>query len=157
MRNKNAKVSDPNSFVSDPGSSEHIVYSARINENNVIEVIPSGKKDWQAYIESFRESTDMAYILKQLSLGDASVLNQTAAQYGDFTLMPHNMLEAMQMQLDAERHFDALPLDIKAKFNNNYREWCAAAGTDDWLAKMNIKVDVPDDINKEGVSDTVTE
>lgn len=157
MRNKHAKVSDPNSFCSNPGSRERIIYSARINENNVIEVTPSGKEDWQAYIESFRESTDMAYILKQLSLGDASVLNQTAAQYGDFTQMPHNMLEAMQMQLDAERHFNALPLDVKSKFNNNYREWCSEAGTDSWLEKMNINVDVPEENIKEGVSDTVTE
>lgn len=141
MRNKNAKVSDPNSFVSDPGSPIRTTYSARINENNVIEVVPSGKEDFQAYIESFRDQTDMAYILKQLSLGDASVLNQTPAQYGDFTQMPHSMLEAMQMQLDAERQFNTLPLDVKSKFNNNYREWCSSAGTDAWFEKMNIKID----------------
>lgn len=153
MRNKNAKVSDPNSFVSNSGSPTRTIYSARINENNVIEVVPSGKEDWQGYIESFRDQTDMSYILKQLSLGDASVLADDVAQYGDITKMPHNMLEAMQMQLDAQRHFDSLPLDVKAKFNNNYREWCSSAGSDDWLAKMNINVDVADDTIEKGVAD----
>lgn len=153
MRNKNAKVSDPNSFVSDPGSPVRVTYSARINENNVIEVVPSGKEDFQSFIESFRDQTDMAYILKQLSLGDASVLNQSAIQYGDFTQMPHSMLEAMQMQLDAEKQFNTLPLDVKSKFNNNYREWCSSAGTDDWFAKMNIQISV----DEKGEAEATTE
>ena len=98
MRSKYSKVSDPNSFVSDPGTRERIIYSAKINENHVIEVVPAGKEDWQDYIESFRDKTDMAYVLKQLSLGDSSVLNPNQPSYSDFTQIPKSLAEAMQLQ-----------------------------------------------------------
>lgn len=138
MRNKFAKVPDPNSFVSNPGSRERIIYSAKINENHVIEVVPSGKEDWQDYIESFRDKTDMAYILKQLSLGDTSVLNPNEPSYSDFTQIPKSLAEAMQLQIDAEKQFYQLSIDTRKKFNNNFREWLFTAGTEDWLDKMDM-------------------
>lgn len=139
MRNKFAKVSDPNKFESNPGERDRIIYSAKISPNGVIEVVPTGKEDYQAYIESFRSSTDIAYILKQLSLGDTSVLNKSAPQFGDFTQMPSSLAEAMQLQIDAEKQFYQLPIDTRQKFNNNFREWCFTAGTDEWIEKMNLK------------------
>lgn len=138
MRNKNAKVSDPNSFVSNPGSPERSVYTAKITASGVIEVVETGKEDYQAFIESFRSQTDMAYILKELSLGNLQILNQREPQFGDFTQMPKSLADAMQMQIDAERQFYQLPLDTRNKFNNNYREWCFTAGTDDWNEKMGL-------------------
>ena len=63
MRSKYSKVSDPNSFVSDPGTRERIIYSAKINENHVIEVVPAGKEDWQDYISIMdTEGNDLALV-----------------------------------------------------------------------------------------------
>lgn len=138
MRNKKSKVPDPNEYVSNPGDRDRIIYSAKISPNGVIEVVPTGKEDFQNYIESFRSQTDMAYILKQLSLGNNAVLNQSDPSYGDYTQMPRSLSEAMQMQLDAERDFYKLPIDTRQKFNNNFREWCFTAGTDEWYEKMNL-------------------
>lgn len=138
MRNKKAKIPDPNEYVSNSGDRDRIVYSAKISPNGVIEVVPTGKEDFQSYIESFRSQTDMAYILKQLSLGNNAVLNQSSPSYGDYTQMPRSLSEAMQMQIDAERDFYKLPVDTRQKFNNNFREWCFTAGTDEWYEKMNL-------------------
>lgn len=148
MRNKNAKVSDPNSFHTNPGSRERITYTAKISEKGVIEVVPTGKEDYQDYIESFRGSTDIAYILKQLSLGDTSVLRSGEPQFSDYTQMPKSLAEAMQLQIDAEKEFYQLPVDVRQKFNNNFREWCFTAGTDEWTEKMNLnnKVEEKGDI-----------
>lgn len=154
MRNKNAKVSDPNSFCSNPGSPERIVYSAKINASGVIEVVETGKQDYQAYIESFRPTTDMAYILKELSLGNLQILNQREPQYGDFTQLPKSLAEAMQLQIDAERQFYELPLDVRNKFNNNYREWCLTAGTDPWYEKMGL---IENNIDEKGEAEPATE
>lgn len=154
MRNKNAKVSDPNSFVSNPGSSERIVYSVKIDESGIICVVETGKENFQDYIESFRGQTDMAYILKELSLGNLQVLNQSSAQYGDFTQMPKSLYEAMQLQIDAEKQFYQLDLDVRNKFNNNYREWCFTAGSEEWNKKMGL---VPAESNKEGETAQVAE
>lgn len=141
MRNKHAKVSDPNSFVSCPGDRERIIYSPKIGEDGVLRIVETGKEDFQSYIESFKSQTDMASILKELSLGNVDVLHQNSANYGDFTQMPKTLAEAMQLQIDAENEFYKLPLDIRNKFNNNFREWLFTAGTQEWNERMNFVSD----------------
>lgn len=136
MRNKNAKVSDPNSFYTEPGSREKILYSAKVRPDGVIEVVPSGVEDIQDKIESFRDQTDMCYIVKQIALGDMSVLNQYPGQYGDFTKLPKTMAEVLQQQIDAEKAWYALPVDIRAQFDHDKVKWLATAGTEEWNSIM---------------------
>lgn len=137
MRNPKAKVTDPNKFVTCSGDTVKIEYSAKILENGNILLKESGKTDIKAMINSFREQTDMAFILKQLMLGDTSVLRD-GAMYGDFTVMPNNMIDAMQLMLDGERAFYELDLETRQKFDNNYRNWLINAGSEEWMKKMNI-------------------
>ena len=59
MRNKNAKVSDPNKFETCPGDKYHIVYEPLVNPDGTISLVESGKEDIQAIIDSYREQTDM--------------------------------------------------------------------------------------------------
>ena len=138
MRNPKAKIVDPNIYHSCPGDTYHIEYSAQILSNGNILLKESGKEDIQAKIDSYREQTDMAYILRQLMLGDTSVLRD-GAMYGDFTVMPNNMLDAMQLMLDGERAFYELDLETRQKFDNNFRQWMISAGSEEWLKKMNIQ------------------
>lgn len=140
MRNPNARVSDPHEFITCSGDQFHITYSAKIMEDGTIFLKESGKDDIQAMINSYRDQTDMAYILRQLQLGDTSVLRD-GAMYGDFTVMPNNMLEAMQLMIDGEKAFYELDLETRQKFDNNYRQWMMSAGSEDWLKKMNISVE----------------
>ena len=147
MRNKNAKVSDPNSFVSCSGEEFHIEYSPKVNVDGTISLVESGKTDINEYINSFRDSTDMSYILSRLAAGDTSVLNPKTPFYGDFTEVPKTYAEALQMVIDGEKHFMQLPLDVRNQFDNDYRQWFAQAGSEDWMTKMNpvlIKDDVPE-------------
>lgn len=123
MRNKNACVSDPNSFVTSAGDEFHVIYNAKLLDDGTIKLIESDKEDIQAKIDSFRDQTDMAYILRQLQLGDTSVLTSKQPMYGDFTAMPKNMLEAMQIMIDGEKAFYDLDLDTRQKFDNNFRKW----------------------------------
>lgn len=136
MRNKNAKVSDPNGFITEPGSPERVIYDAQVGPDGVIEVVPAGKDNIQEKIESFRQSTDMSFILKQLALGNNEVLNQEPGMYGNFLDMPKTMAEAMQRQIDAEKVFYKLPVDVRGKFENDYRRWLVSAGSDEWIEKM---------------------
>lgn len=154
MRNPNACVSDPNSFCTEPGSRFRTLYSAKVRADGSLDVQESGKEDIQDYIESFRDSTDISFVLKQLALGNTSVLNQSAAQYGDFTHMPRTMAEAMQLQIDAEREFYKLPLDVRGKFENDFRRWLVSAGSADWLDKMGFvsKNDQVENVDQKGES-----
>lgn len=138
MRNEYAKVSDPNSFVTCPGSPIHTIYSAKVREDGKIILKESGKENIQQSIDSFRESTDMQYIIHRLALGDTSVLNQNTPHFGDFTQMPKTYAESLQLVIDSKKKFYELPVDVRAKFDNDFNQWFATAGNDVWLSKMGI-------------------
>ena len=136
MRNKNAKVSNPNDFVTNPGSPIRDLYSAKVLPDGSIEVVQSGKENIQDKIEAQREQTDMSYIIKQIMLGNGDVLNLSPGQYGDFTKAPKSMAEAIQLQIDAEKAWYGLPVEIRSRFDNDLTRWLVTAGTDEWNKKM---------------------
>lgn len=144
MRNNYAAVSDPNEFVTDPGSEIHELFSARIMSDGTIQLVSSGKENIQDKIDSYRSMTDMAYILSRMALGDTSVLTDKVPMFGDFTGAPSNYAEALQLVMDAERQFLRLPMEIRNAFDNDYRKWFASAGSDDWMSKMDPVIPKPD-------------
>lgn len=158
MRNPNAKVTNPNDFFTEPGSPDKELFSAKVLPNGCIDVVPSGKECLQDKIESFRSQTDMAYILKQITLGNSDVLVRSVGQYGDFTEMPKSMAEAMQLQIDAEKEFYKLDLDTRSKFQNDFRQWLVSAGSPEWIKKMGIIQQViKEDEKGEEVPDSIKE
>lgn len=162
MRNPNSVVSDPNSFISNPGDQFHVNYSPRVLDSGEIKLVESGKDDIKQKINSFRDSTDMSFILQRLAVGDTSVLNQRPGMFGDFTQMPTTYAEALQLVIDGRREFDALPLDVKNSFNNDFRQFLASAGTPEWhekLSSLRPKSDkvstIPDDVTTPSVNVTM--
>lgn len=136
MRNKNARVPDPNSFVSNPGDRFHIEYSAEVQKDGTINLVECGKTDIQEYIQSFKDKTDMAYILKMLALGDTSVLSAKIPFYGDFTECPSTMIEWQQRLLDGKRAFESLPLDVRNTYDHDLNKFLADLGSDHWREVM---------------------
>lgn len=136
MRNKFAKVSDPNTFFTSPGETEHIEYSPKVLPNGIIELQPSGKTDINAFIEAQRESTDISYIIAQINAGNLDVLNQAKPLFGDFTEMPKTYAEALQLRIDAEKSFYSLPVEVRNKFDNDFNQYFASAGTEEWFSKV---------------------
>lgn len=148
MRNKFAKVSDPNSFVTDPGSDIHYLYEGKLCPNGEIVLVPKGKESISEKINSFAQFTDIKYIMNRLNQGDTSVLRD-GAMYGDFTKVPKSLADALQLMMNAEDRFNELPLIIRNKFNNSYLAWMQSAGSDAWFDNMGF---VPvDDVVKEEV------
>lgn len=120
-------------FVSNPGSPIHVVFSPRVGKDGVVELVESGFEDIRAYINSFRDSTDLRIILARVQSGDISALMSRPGSYGDFTQMPKTYAEVLQLQIDSRRIYDSLPVDIKARFNNDPNQFLASAGTDQWF------------------------
>lgn len=144
MRNKNAKVSDPNNFVTNPGSDIHDLYEGKLLPNGEIRLVPCGKESISEKINSFAQFTDIKYIMNRLNQGDTSVLRDPSkAMYGDFTKVPKSLADALQLMLNAESRFNELPLDIRNKFNNSYLAWMQSAGSDAWFTNMGLVPDVP--------------
>lgn len=130
-----AAVSDPNEFVTCPGSEEHVIFSPKVKSDGTFSLVETGRESIKDKINSFREQTDIAYIIKRIQMGDTSVLRSDGA-YGDFTHMPKTFAEALQLQIDGEKRFMQLPLDVRNQFDNDFRKWFASAGSDEWMSKM---------------------
>lgn len=124
MRNPYSSVNPVHSFVSSPGSREKIVYESRFNGRSLV-VEPTGKYDIQDDIESYASYCDLNYMLSRLRVGDTSVLAQRQALYGDFSGLPDNPIDAINLVRNAESRFAMLSAEEKLTYNNDYRVWLA--------------------------------
>lgn len=131
-------------FVSNAGSPIKQLYAPKVNADGSIELIEAGIENTDEYIQSFEESTDISVIIARLQAGDTSVLMQRPGAYGDFTKMPKTYAEALQLQIDAHRLYDSLPVDVKNKFNADPNQFFAQSGTKEWFEK--IESVLPDEV-----------
>lgn len=139
MRNKNAKVSNPNDFVTSSGESVKVLYSPKVLPDGTIDLVESGKIDINEMINAQRESTDIAYILaKMKETGDISSLAKVQGVYGDFTEFPKTYAEILQLRIDSENSFYQLDPDVRAKFDNDFNKYFATAGTEEWFTKLGV-------------------
>lgn len=137
MRNVNAKVPDLEKIETCPGDRYHQLYKSKVRHDGVIELIPDGTEDIWQKINAEVEKTDMAYILRQMQLGDMSAFTRMP-NYADISEFPTNYQEVLQVMIDRERDFYAMPLDVREKFNNNFYYWLATLGTEEWFETMGI-------------------
>lgn len=131
MRNLKKNKAEPQSFVTQAGSRKRKIYSP-FYDGKKLSLIESGEMDIQDQINAHAAECDMAFILNRLNNGDFSVLNQNAAIYADFKQLPTNFREVLEVSLNAERIFNTLPLDIRREFDNDYRQFVARAGSEEW-------------------------
>lgn len=137
MRNNNAKVSDPSSFVSDPGSDIHVLYDAKLLPSGEIRLTPNGKESICEKINAEKQFTDIAYIRSRLALGDTSVLRPAASvMYADLSKAPKSLADHLQVFINARHSFEQLDLETRNKFNNNYLKWLSDAGSPGWIETM---------------------
>lgn len=138
------RTSDPNEFITPSGSPIHVLYSAKVDKNGVTTLEEVGTENTDDLIQAAAESTDIAMILSYYNqTGDVSVLNRYTPHYGDFSKLPKTLAEFLQLRIDSENFFMALPAEIKQKFNNSADEFFAQAGNEDWYEK--IKPVIPDE------------
>lgn len=125
MRNPNARVCDPGSFNTAPGSRIHVIHEPRF-DGQTLRVVATGSEDIQDKIEAYAPYTDINYMLHRLQVGDNSVVTCRQALYGDFTGLPSDPIEAINLVHTAESRFGTMSVEDKAKYNNDYRVWLAS-------------------------------
>lgn len=86
----------------------------------------TGSFDLQEKIDSFAPYTDIAYMLNRLKVGDTSVLTSRNPLYGDFTGMPDNPTDAINLYHGAENAFAQLSAEEKLNYNNDFRVWLSS-------------------------------
>lgn len=112
-------------FITSSGDRQHVRYEPRFNGSSVV-LREVGREDIQERIEAFAPYTDLNYMLSRLKVGDSSVLNTRQAMYGDFTGLPTNGIDAVNLVQTAESRFLELSAEDRQKFNNDFRVWLAS-------------------------------
>lgn len=112
-------------FVTCPGSRFHTHFDSRFDGKRVV-LVESGVSDIQDAIEAFGKYTDLHFMLHRLSVGDMSVLSSRVPMYGDFSGLPTNPVDAINIVHSAEQAFGQLSMDERASYNNDFRAWLAS-------------------------------
>uniref|UniRef100_A0AAU8B7C3 Internal scaffolding protein n=1 Tax=Dulem virus 128 TaxID=3145605 RepID=A0AAU8B7C3_9VIRU len=127
-----------------PGSGERILYTSRLNEDGTIDLVPSGKDNLYAFIQSHKDSCDIHVLLARYANGDVDALSRAQGAYGDFSQMPTTYAELLNSVIQGEAMFNSLPVEVREKFDHSFEKFMVAM--DDmpsFLEKMGYKQDVP--------------
>ena len=96
-----------------------------------------GEENINDAIQACKDSTDIATIIAYYNqTGDESVLNRYVPSYGDFTELPKSLAEFLQLRIDSENFFNALPVEVKMEFDNDSNKFFAQAGEESWYNKL---------------------
>lgn len=123
-------------FATCPGSPLHAIYRPVVGKDGTIELEISGYENTDEKIASYEESCDVHTLIKRFHDGDLTALNKRQGMYGDFTNMPKNMAEMLQLQIDAKIAFNSLDVETKKKFDNDLNKFLATAGSEEWAEKL---------------------
>lgn len=122
MRHKGARIPDFPSFHTNSGSPIHDILEPRFDGVST-RLVVIGQENIQDRIEAEAPYTDINYMLHRLSLGDSSVLTTKQAMYGDFSGLPSDPIEALNLVHESERAFSRLSPEDKLKYNNDWKLW----------------------------------
>lgn len=143
MRNKNARVSEPHAFRSCSGEKFHKLFQSRFDGSRVV-LEEAGGFDIQERINSYAPYTDISYMLNRLTVGDNSVLSNRNPLYGDFSGLPDNPADAINLYHNAEAAFSQLSQEDKLSYNNDFRVWLAALMGGAFSGPANQSESMPD-------------
>lgn len=147
----NLKRREVRVFVTNPGSRIHVHYAPTFDGSRVV-LVASGQDDLQDTIESYGKYTDLHYMLHRLSLGDTNVLASRPPIYGDFSGLPSNPVDAINIVHSAERAFGELSKEERSAYNNDFRSWLASRLSGNQASKPSVPNPVKPDIPVKEVS-----
>lgn len=124
--------------VSKVGERVEDTFQAVVSENGSIDLEVNGKVDRYAYIQSFKDETDLSQIIKRFTRGDMSGLRD-GGMYGDFTEFPKTYAEAQQKMINATNMFMELPVEKRALYNHDPNQFIADIGSEKWMDVLGIK------------------
>lgn len=141
MRKPN-HVPDVSSIFTASGSRKKPIYTPRF-DGECISLRETGSIDIQDSINAYAPYCDLRYMLTRLKAGDSSVLASSPASYGDFTGLPGNPVDTLNLIHDVERSFSELPDDIRLSCNNDWRVYFTRLCSGDFNASSGNPSDLP--------------
>lgn len=149
---------DDGKYTTEPGSPIHDLYSAKVEKDGSVSLIKVGEENIQEKIDAAKDSTDIATIVAYYNqTGDESVLKRYVPVFGDFSKLPNSLAEFLQLRIDSENFFNALPSEIKKEFDNDSNKFFAQAGEKEWIEKLQPVINPSDPYTPENDSEVITE
>ena len=139
-----------------PGNPEKPTYRPVIGDSGAIDLIQDGLVNLYDEIQSHKDSCDINLMIKRFENGDLTALGTPRDPvYMDITDMPKTYAELYQKVIDAKNEFNALPLDLREKFDFDPDKYISQMGTGSWFELMkDYYKPVPDPVLSDG-GDTV--
>lgn len=128
MRRSFDYLSREEQFTS-PGNCRKPLYSPVYGDDGRLILECTGYKDTDLEISSFREQTDIAYIISRINAGDSSVLPDPNALYADVTDLPNTPIGMVNFLDGLRRQFDSLPAETRELFDNSFSRFVAGVPT----------------------------
>lgn len=127
----------PKRMPNEPGNIMEPQYRERYDEDGRPYLEQVGEVNTYEKIQSYKDEVDPMSILARYAAGDTTVM-ANPGWYIDTSKLPANYIEWRNMMNEQKEKFDALPLEIRNKFGNNFDTWAATAGEPEWLENMGI-------------------
>lgn len=116
---------NPLAFGSNPGTPVVKIFEPAFDGRTTV-LHQVGTKNIQQEMDALAKYCDIDYMLNQLSHGDTSCLSSAQPFYGDFSHMPDNPADVLNLVNSAASAFGQLSASDRAKYNNDWRVWFAA-------------------------------
>lgn len=123
------------------GTGKEPEYAYKIDENGVKTLEKVGEVDVYAQIQSYLEETKIENIIKRATYDPEAIGSQEwmNSEFTDISNTPTNYHEWKRIVNEAEKNFNALPAELKTKFNNNVEEYVSEYGSESWAEKLGWK------------------
>lgn len=103
-------------------------YIGHYDSNGELVLEKTGEKNIYNEIQSHEPSCNINSILARYRAGEESVLNQPGYRFGDFSLIPNSLLDAVNRLEDAKAVFKSLPLEEREKYGQSFEKWISSFG-----------------------------
>lgn len=105
------------------------------------------------FIESWRQSTDLAVLLQRYEAGDVSALNNSTPMFLDVSDCPNNLADWIRIQEEGSFIWQCLDQSVKDLFNNK-EEFFKLVGTEEFNSKLDsLCNDFESEVNKNDVTE----
>lgn len=116
---------NPLAFPSEVGTPLVKLFEPRF-DGRTTRLVQVGTKNIQKEMDALAKYCDINYMLTQLSNGDKSCLSSAQPLYGDFSQLPDNPADVLNLVNSAQAAFGQLSASVRACYNNDWRVWFAA-------------------------------
>lgn len=124
-------------FASNPGNRFYTKRHGEVQIDGTLKLVDDETIDLQEQYNAEYPATTIENILANSS--PAEFFGDDGQHSVDATMLPTTLAEFMNLQIQKRMQFDSLPAAVKEKFSNDFNQFLATAGSDEWFNKLGVE------------------